>query len=350
MPASISIQNHRIGPGQPCFIIAEAGVNHNGSLELALQLVDAAKKAGADAVKFQTFSTDALVAPGTRMAQYQQANTGGTESQDTMLRRLELSREAHVRLIERCAQLGLVFLSTPFDDSSLELLLALGVVAFKVSSGDANNHPFLVRLASFGKPIMLSTGMATMAEVDQSVRLLEARGNPPLALLHCVSSYPAPPESLNLRAIQTLKTAFSLPVGYSDHSDGAAACVTAVALGACILEKHLTIDRTLPGPDHRASMEIEEFTQLCRDVRMVENALGDGRKCPHPCEADTAAVARKSLVLRLPVAAGHIIPESALTARRPQAGLSPALMTQVTGRRARTELPAGHVLDWSDID
>jgi N-acetylneuraminate synthase len=332
-----------IGPGRPCFLIAEAGVNHNGSLDLALRLVDAAADAEADAVKFQTFRAERLATRAAPKADYQLRRTGTEESQLEMLRRLELSAEAHRRLADHCRWRRLHFLSTPFDEESADLLAGLGVPLFKVPSGEITNLPLLAHVAAKGVGMIVSTGMACLGEVEAAVRTVRAHGDPALALLHCVSDYPADPADCNLRAMLTLQTAFGVPVGFSDHTRGAEVALAAVALGACILEKHFTLDRALPGPDHQASLEPGELADLVRGVRTVESALGHGRKEPTPAEARTAAVARKSLVASRDLRAGTVLTPEMITARRPGTGLSPALRDHLAGRRLRTDLEEGTV-------
>lgn len=345
MVNAITIAGRRIGHDQPCFIIAEAGVNHNGELELALRLVEAAARAGADAVKFQTFSADLLVTADAPKAAYQRETTGGTESQRDMLHRLELSPEAHRKLMTQCQRQGIQFLSTPFDEESVDLLERLGVPAFKMSSGEITNLPFLAHVARKGKPMIISTGMATLQEVRTAVRTVLDEGNKELALLHCVSGYPADPADVNLRAMATMGTAFQVPIGYSDHTRTNDVALAAVALGACILEKHLTLDRALSGPDHRASSEPAEFAELVRGIRAIQLALGTGEKRPAKAEAAVAAVARKSLVAARDIPAGSVITEAMVAVKRPGTGLPPALRAQVIGRRARRDIPAGTLLD-----
>jgi N-acetylneuraminate synthase len=341
---SFGIGAVRIGVGHPSFIIAEAGVNHNGDLALARRLVEAAMDAGANAVKFQTFSADRLVTAAAPQAEYQKRNTGIEESQYAMLKRLELSEAAHRDLLRHCQARGILFLSSPFDEASADFLEALGVAAFKVPSGEITNTPFLAHLARKGKPLIVSTGMSTLDEVRQAVETIRQAGDPPLALLHCVSNYPAAPADINLRAMATLRQAFAVPVGYSDHADGIEIALAAATLGACIIEKHFTLDRTLPGPDHKASLEPGELAALVRSIRQIETALGDGSKHPAASETDTAAVARKSLVAVCDLAVGTVLERSHLAIRRPGTGLPPSRLEAVVGRRLRRALPAGAVL------
>jgi len=350
VPKAVRIGNRLIGPGHPCFLIAEAGVNHNGSLDLALKLVDAAAAAGADAVKFQTFRAEDLVTPDAPKAAYQKAATGESESQFDMLKRLELDERAHEILFERCGRRGILFLSTPFEERSSDFLERLGVPAFKVPSGEVTNLPFLGHLSRKGKPIILSTGMSTLSEVRAAVEAIKAGGTADLALLHCVSAYPADPSDANLRAMATLEDAFGVPVGYSDHTMGIEVALGAAALGACIIEKHFTLDKTMEGPDHRASMEPHELAALVAGVRTVQSALGDGVKRPSLSEEDTARVARKSLVAATDIPEGRILDASMIVSRRPGGGLQPGRTSEILGRRASRYIPAGTLLSMEMVE
>jgi len=334
----------RFGPGERCFVIAEAGVNHNGQRDLACKLVEAAAEAGADAVKFQIWRTEDLVTAEAAMAKYQQENLGKAGTQFAMLKALELSREDFRAIQEHCVRCGILFLATPFDHASATQLDQFGVPLFKISSGDATNLPFLQHVARFGKPIILSTGMCDLAEVTQAVDAIRAAGNEEIVLLQCVSDYPAQAEDTNLRAMQTLATACRVPVGYSDHTLGNEVALAAVALGACVIEKHLTLDRKMSGPDHAASAEGEDFRALVHGIRRVEAALGDGRKMPAATEGHTAAVARKSLVAARDLAAGEIMTEMAIAIKRPGTGLPPARRGELLGRKVRAAIPAGTLL------
>ena len=340
----VKIGGCKIGSGQPCFIIAEAGVNHNGNREMALKMVDAAKAAGADAVKFQTFRAEKIVTPDAPMAVYQRQATGIDEFQLQMLKRLELSPEAHRELQAYCRERDLLFLSTPFDEESADFLEMLGIPAFKVPSGEITNMPFLEHIAGKGRPIILSTGMSSLEEVRAAADLIRKIGNNYLILLHCVSAYPANAADANLRAMQTMERAFDVPVGYSDHTLGVEVALAAVALGACVIEKHFTLDRNLSGPDHRASLEPDELRTLVSGVRTVEAALGHGRKEPAPCEAETASVARKSVVAARHIPAGAVLTEEMVALKRPGSGLHPSLLSLLLGRKARHDIPAGTLL------
>ena len=332
-----------VGEKQPCFVIAEAGVNHDGDVEVAHRLVDVAADAGADAVKFQTFETDALITTDAPKAAYQIETTGGAESQHAMLKKLELPRDAHARLKAHCEQRGMVFLSTPFDPPSLDFLAALGVLAFKSPSQEIINLPFLRQMARHTRPMIVSTGNSTLGEVDAAVRVIEAEAAP-FALLHCTSQYPAEAATANLRAMDTLARAYRVPVGYSDHTLGTAVAVAAATLGATVLEKHYTLDRKRTGPDHRASLEPAELASLVRDIRSAEAALGDGRKRPAPGEPEVGLVARKSLVAARDLPAGTLLDHDSVAAKRPGSGLSPALTDLVIGRRLRVGLARGTLI------
>jgi N,N'-diacetyllegionaminate synthase len=336
----VTIGQRSVGAGHPCFVIAEAGVNHDGDVALAHRLVDIAAEAGADAVKFQTYDADALATADAPKADYQIATTGAAESQHQMLKRLELPRAAHAPLKAHCEQRGLVFLSTPFDSGSADFLADLGVLAFKTPSQEIINLPFLRQIARHRRPMIVSTGNSTLGEVDAAMRIIE-REQAPAILLHCVSQYPAAAADANLRAMETLSKAFAVPVGFSDHTLGAAVPLAAVALGATVIEKHYTLDRRRPGPDHRASVEPDELTSMIRDIRSVEAALGDGRKRPAAAEADVGRAARKSLVAARDLPAGAVLDVDAIAAKRPGTGLSPGLTDLVVGRRLRVALPKG---------
>ncbi|WP_206951651.1 N-acetylneuraminate synthase [Trinickia acidisoli] len=320
-----------------CAIIAEAGVNHNGSIELAFRLVDEAARTGADYVKFQTFRTEKLVARHAPKANYQQRTCGSSESQFDMLKRLELPESAFRDIAAYCTEQGIAFLSTPFDAESAAFLAGIGMSALKVSSGDLTDIPLLRQLGAMGLPILLSTGMGTLGEVETALETLEAAGTPleRITLLHCTTEYPAPFEEVNLRAMLTLGTAFPrVSIGYSDHTDGIEIPIAAAALGARVIEKHLTLDRAMPGPDHRASLAPLEFAQMVGAVRRVTSALGDGRKRPSASELPNRLVARKSIVASRPIAQGEPLSPENLTVRRPGSGISPARWDSVVGTLA----------------
>ncbi len=346
---TVSIGTRRIGEG-PVFVIAEGGVNHNGDLALALRLVDAAADAGADAVKFQTFEAAALAAAGAPTAEYQRRAGIEADDQRTMLERLALPPGAWTALRDRAHARGLVFLSTPFDDGSAELLDHLGVPAFKVGSGELTNTPFITRLARRGRPLLISTGMADLVEVAAAVEAAAVGGDVPLALFHCVSSYPAAPEDANLRAIETMRRAFGVPVGWSDHTPGVELALAAVAVGATLVEKHLTLDRGLPGPDHAASLEPDSFAAMVRGIRAVEASLGTGVKAPVEAERNVAAVARRSLHWATDLEAGAVITVDALAALRPGTGLAPGRAASLVGRRTARGVGAGEPVEPGDVE
>jgi N-acetylneuraminate synthase/N,N'-diacetyllegionaminate synthase len=341
---TVRLATRTIGAGHPCFVIAEAGVNHNGDPALAHRLVDAAAAAGADAVKFQTFDPEQLVATDTPKAAYQIANTGSAETQLTMLRRLALPQGALEPLAAHARDRGLLFLSTPFDPASADFLDRIGVPGFKVASGEVTNLPFLAELARKGKPMLVSTGMCTLGEVAAAVATVRSNGSPPLALFHCVTNYPAAPGDCNLRAMETMRRVFGVPVGWSDHTEGLFPSIAAVAAGASLLEKHFTVDRTLPGPDHLASLEPDELTALIAGVRETEAALGDGVKRPAPSETANALLVRRSLHAARPMPAGHVLAQSDLVALRPGSGLPPSIVGRLVGRSLRVELTRGQML------
>jgi N,N'-diacetyllegionaminate synthase len=341
---TLRIGQRNIGRGEPVFIIAEAGVNHNGDLALARQLVDVAAHAGADAVKFQTFKAEKVVSPQAPKAGYQLQTTGADESQLELVKRLELPFEAFRELFVYCQDKGILFLSTPFDEESADFLDALGVAAFKVPSGEITNLPFLTHVARKGKPLIVSTGMSYLGEVETAVRAIVEAGNRNIVLLHCVSNYPADPSDANLRAMRTLSAAFGMPVGFSDHTLGLEVALAAVSLGACMLEKHFTLDRNLPGPDHRASLEPDQLKALVQGIRNVEAALGHGRKEPAASETNTAGAARRSLVAGRDIPAGTMLSEEDIALKRPGTGLPPALWPYLLGRTARVAIPAGTLL------
>ncbi|MGA8728733.1 MAG: N-acetylneuraminate synthase [Terracidiphilus sp.] len=330
-------------------VIAEAGVNHNGSLDLALKLIDAAKASGADAVKFQTFRADLLATRSAHKAAYQERLTANSESQFQMLQRLELDAAAHRCLVEHCRKVGIQFLSSPFDTQSADLLDEMDLPLYKIPSGEITNLPFLEYLAGKGRPLILSTGMSTLGEVEEAVGLLKAAGASHLTLLHCVTEYPAPYAEVNLRAMQTLKMAFGLPVGYSDHTPGIEIAIAAVALGAEVIEKHFTLDRSLPGPDHAASLEPGELQQMVTAIRHVEAALGNGIKMPAACELPNISVARKSLVALRPLPAGHRLTAGDLDIKRPGNGLAPKMIPALIGRTLRTDLEKDEVITWDHL-
>jgi N,N'-diacetyllegionaminate synthase len=327
-------------------IIAEAGVNHNGDLELAKQLIDAAAEVGADLVKFQTFSAERLVTQSAPKADYQTRTTEKSESQFAMLRQLELSDQMHEALMAHCRERGVGFFSTGFDIPSLDYLASLGAERFKVPSGEITNLPYLRHIGGFGKPVILSTGMATLGEIEGALAALEAAGTPRrrITVMHCNTEYPTPMVDVNLRAMNSIRDAFGVAVGYSDHTPGIEVPIAAVALGATVIEKHLTLDRTLPGPDHKASLEPDEFAAMVRAIRNIEQALGDGIKRPSPSEVGNRPIARKSLVASRPILAGEPFTPENVTAKRPGTGISPMCWDEVMGRAATRDYTADELI------
>ncbi|VBB05534.1 aldolase-type tim barrel [Lucifera butyrica] len=342
------------------YIIAEAGVNHNGSIEMAKRLIDVAADCGADAVKFQTFRADKIVSRGAEKAAYQKRTSGAEESQYTMIKKLELDERSHEVLLDHCRRRQIQFLSTPFDTDSLNLLAdTLDLPYIKIPSGEITNAPFLLAIARTGKPVIMSTGMSTLGETEQALGILafgylgvdnlpgqeafaqaycSAEGQnivrQKVSLLHCTTEYPAPFDEVNLQGMDTLKAAFHLSVGFSDHTPGIAAAIGAVARGASIIEKHFTLDRNLPGPDHKASLEPGELKEMVQAIRQVELAIGQGAKIPAPSEAKNKTVARKSLVAARPIKKGELFDVANLTAKRPGTGISPLYYWEWLGKAA----------------
>ena len=349
MSDQVRIGERAVGAGAPVLVIAEVGVNHDGDVDAAMALVDAAADAGAEAVKFQTFDATALATSAAGLAAYQRERAPDVAGQREMLERLELAAEEFAAIAQRCDDRGVVFLSTPFDPASAQLLVQLGVPAFKVGSGELTNLPFLAALASRGLPLLVSTGMATLQETAEAVEAIRAAGGS-LVLLHCVSSYPAPPEHANLRALDALRTAFDVPVGYSDHCLGAEATLAAVARDACVIERHLTLDRDRRGPDHAMSLEPGELRELISRIREVESMLGDGDKRPQPSELDTLVAARRSLVAARPLRAGEVLGRESLAVKRPGDGLAAREIDRLLGRRLVRSLASDEQLREEDLE
>ena len=339
------------------FFIAEAGVNHNGDINIALELIDVAAKSGADAVKFQTFKAIATVKAGTRTADYQKLHTA-EDCQHALLDRLELSEGDHLLLAQRCAEQGIEFMSTAFDASCADFLNSVGIQRIKIPSGEVTNLPFIRYLAATNLPIILSTGMATLAEIQDAVdaiKQVRAKKKFPepfaeiCSILHCTSAYPTPRDQLNLKAITTLGAAFSCPVGYSDHSDGIEAAYLAVALGATVYEKHFTLDRTMSGPDHQASLEPEELTQMIKNVRTASGMLGTGEKVPQPCEMEARGLVRRSLYAARDLPNGTIITPEDIIILRPPHGLAPKYYDALLGKKLTREILTGGPFEMEDL-
>jgi N,N'-diacetyllegionaminate synthase len=340
------------------FIIAEAGVNHNGDEKMALALVEAAAKSGADAVKFQTFSADKLIRKGAEKAEYQKKATGAGD-QHAMLKALEMSEGLHRRLFARCSELGVEFMSTAFDEEALDFLVALGIKRIKVPSGEITNAPLLRHMAGKGLPLIVSTGMAELKEVVAAVGTIHAarsalRFAEPLAdmvtILHCTSNYPTDNADVNLRAMNTMARATGLPVGYSDHTLGLAVSTAAVALGATVIEKHFTLDSELPGPDHKASLEPDQLAALVRQIRDVEVALGSDVKAPTASELPVRDLVRRSVTAVRQLAAGAAVGRNDITLLRPGSGIPPIDFDKVIGRKPTRSISAGETLSWSDFE
>jgi N,N'-diacetyllegionaminate synthase len=346
----LTIGKKELGSQHPCFIIAEAGVNHNGDTALAKKLIDAAIEAGADAVKFQTFKAENIVTPTAEKADYQKHTTGAGESQYEMIKKLELSETDFRDLSDYAKEAGIIFLSTPFDEESVDLLDQIGVPAFKVPSGEITNFPLLKKVGQKSKPIILSTGMATLGEVEEALNYLKKHGAAEIVLLHCTTSYPAPVASVNLRAMETLRYAFQVPVGYSDHTEGITIPIAAATMGACVIEKHFTLDRTLPGPDHRASLEPQELAAMVKAVRDVELAHGDGIKGPTEEEEAIKRVARRSIVAKCDIRMGEVLTEGNLAIKRPGIGIEPRYLDSVMWKKARVPIRRDQVIQWDMIE
>ena len=328
-------------------VIAEAGVNHNGDLDLAKRLVDAASKAGADFVKFQTFVAERVVTAAAGKAVYQKETTGPDGSQLRMLKQLELSQKMHEELINHCRDCGIQFLSTAFDHESLDYLNELGSPLFKIPSGEITNLPYLRHVGKFRKPVILSSGMATLDEVGEAVEVLEASGTlrAQVTVLHCNTDYPTPMRDVNLRAMWTIRDTYKVDVGYSDHTRGIEVPIAAVAMGASVIEKHLTLDSTMPGPDHAASCEPEEFVSMVQAIRNIESALGDGVKRPSQSEKENITVVRRSIIAARNISKGEVFDEENIVAKRPGNGISPMLWDQVLGQAAIRDFAADELIE-----
>jgi len=346
----VLIQDRFIGPGYPCFIIAEAGVNHNGNMDIAHQLIDAAVKIGADAVKFQSFVTNELITKNTPKAKYQVNTTGRDDGQYGMLKLLELTPKQQEELRDHCDKAGIIYLCTPYERTSVDILDRLNIVAYKVASTDTTNIPLLRYIASKNRPVLLSTGMSSLCEVELAVNTLKEGGlENKIILLQCTAEYPSPLHEVNLRVIQTMEHAFHCPVGFSDHTPSIGASPWATVLGACVVEKHFTLDRKTPGPDHQASLEPDEFLSLIQTIRDVELALGDGIKQPMPSELSNKKLMQKSLVITRDIKKGEIIKLDDLTCKRPATGLPPFWIDKIIGKLTSRDLCEGTIVELSHI-
>lgn len=327
------------------FIIAEAGVNHNGSVELAQKLIDAAAAAGADAVKFQTFQAETLVCRNAKKADYQMETTDGAESQYDMLKKLELTSETHRELDRYCKKKNIMFLSTPFDIDSAKFLDEIGLEIFKIPSGEITNYPLLKTIGQFRKKVIMSTGMSELYEIENAIEVLRVQGTKDISLLHCNTQYPTPMGDVNLRAMLQLKNTFQVPVGYSDHTLGIEVPIAAVALGATIIEKHFTLDKNMEGPDHKASLSPDELNKMVESIRNIEAALGDGEKKVSDSEKENIYVARKSIVAAVHINRGDIFTEDNITAKRPGNGISPMRWNEVIGQKAVRDFKANELIE-----
>lgn len=328
------------------YIIAEAGVNHNGSLDTALALVDRARAARADCVKFQTFIAENAISRQAEKAAYQKETTGGDTSQLDMVKRLELPFSAFLKLKNRCDQVGITFLSTPFDLESIAFLDTLNMPFWKIPSGEITNLPYLLAIAKTGRPVVMSTGMCGMEEIQAAVDVLRANGTPQITLLHCNTEYPTPYADVNLHAMAAMRSRFGLEVGYSDHTPGIEIPMAAAALGAAVIEKHFTLDRGMEGPDHKASLEPEELKAMVEGIRHVEMALGDGVKQPSPSERKNTDIARKSIVACRTIRKGETLTEENLTVKRPGSGISPMRWFEVIGTRAARDFAEDEIIEF----
>lgn len=328
-------------------IIAEAGVNHNGNLDLALKMVDEAKRAGADIVKFQTAIPEKVISKYADKAEYQKKTTGNEESQLEMCKRIHLKLSDYDIIKKYCEEVGIEFLSTPFDLESINYLEKLGMRLWKIPSGEITNLPYLIKIAKTGKPVIMSTGMAELNEVEEAVNVLKENGAGEITLLHCTTEYPAPFESVNLRAMNTLREKFGTEVGYSDHTVGFEAAVAAAVLGASVIEKHFTLNHNMEGPDHKASLELEEFEVMVNNIRLIEKALGDGVKQPAEAEKKNIAIARKSIVAAKDIKKGEIFTEDNITVKRPGSGISPMKWFEVLGTEAVRDFGEDELIELS---
>lgn len=332
------------------FIIAEAGVNHNGKMELAYKLVDAAKEAGVDAVKFQIFKSEKLISKSTKMADYQKENLKENISQLDMVKKLELSYEDFIKINEYCKEKGIMFMATPFDNDSLDFLVdTLKVDILKIGSGDLNNYPFLEKVALKNKEIILSTGMSNLSDIEGALDFISQYTDKEVKVLHCTTNYPCPMDEVNLKAMNTIKDAFQVAVGYSDHTLGIEVPIAAVALGAEIIEKHFTLDKTMEGPDHVASLEPNELKEMTRTIRNIEKALGSGIKKPNKSEVKIQSIVKRKIVLAKDVEINHVLTENDLEYKRCENGIESKYYKNIIGKKVKRKIDADSPLMWEDI-
>ena len=332
------------------FIIAEAGVNHNGKMELAYKLVDAAKEAGVDAVKFQIFKSEKLISKSTKMADYQKENLKENISQLDMVKKLELSYEDFIKINEYCKEKGIMFMATPFDNDSLDFLVdTLKVDVLKIGSGDLNNYPFLEKVALKNKEIILSTGMSNLSDIESALDFISQYTDKEVKVLHCTTNYPCPMDEVNLKAMNTIKDAFQVAVGYSDHTLGIEVPIAAVTLGAEIIEKHFTLDKTMEGPDHVASLEPDELKEMTRTIRNIERALGSGIKKPNKSEVKIQSIVKRKIVLAKDVEINHVLTENDLEYKRCENGIESKYYKNIIGKKVKRKIDADSPLMWEDI-
>ena len=347
----IKIANKIISKKSPVFIIAEAGVNHNGRLDLALKLIEAAAEAGADAIKFQTFKAEQVTTAQGKMAEYQKRNTGKTESQIKMIRKLEMADDWYPKIIKHCQEKNILFLSAPHGHiSSADFLKKFDMAAYKIASGDLTNRPLLEHIAQFNKLMIISTGMANLKEILEAVSWIKKTGNNKIILLHCTTNYPCPPHEVNLAAMQTMMRTFpNLPIGYSDHTEGHQVSIMAVTLGACVIEKHLTLDKNLPGPDHQASSDPQEFKATVKTIRVIPIIIGSPIKKPNKSEIEIIKIVRKSIVAAASIKKGEKFTSQNLTVKRPGHGIHPKFYENILGKTAKRNLPNDILISKKDF-
>lgn len=346
----IKIGNQSIADGQPCYVIAEAGVNHNGRLDLALELVKQAKEAGADCVKFQTFKAERVVTKESPKAAYQLKVTSQKESQLDMLRKLELRSEDYQKIIEFAKECGIHVLSTPYNEEDADFLESLGFDAFKIASGQLVELAFLKHLAAKKRPLILSTGMGTLAEVSEAVETIRGAGNEQMVILQCTTNYPSDLNEANIKAMITMKNALNVQVGYSDHIPEDYACFAAVALGATVIEKHFTLDKNMDGPDHSSSLDVQEFTHLVEGIRKIERSLGNGVKEPSVIEIENAKGMRRSIVSKKPIGVGEVLTYENLCFKRPATGIAPKEIDKIVGKKLRLGVREDELINYKHID
>ncbi len=350
MKKILNIGDRRVGDGEPVFIIAEAGVNHNGDMNLAKKLIDAAIDAGADAVKFQSYKTEKIITPSAPAAEYHIRASDRDESWFQLLKRLELAEDDHQNILSYCQKGGIIFLSTPYDEESADFLNSINMPAFKIASTDMNNIPLLQHVARYQKPILLSTGMSTMEEIGESVEAVRGEGNLQIILLQCTANYPPSPEDANLNVIATLRLEFELLVGYSDHLACSQAAIAAVAKGICLYEAHFTLDRNMPGPDQKSSLEPQELKQIIKDIRLTQKLLGSSTKKITPSEQETRTKLRKSIVAVQDIKLGDRFTQDNIGIKRPGVGLTPSQYFKLLGKKVKRNIAKDELIQLTDCD